>query len=158
MFTQIAIGTAVIFITIVIQVVFVSIAIEVLTRFNTWFVKPPFFIKTTMGLVGVVLWLVAGISISAWSWAGVFLLVGAFEYLEPALYFSVVTFTTLGYGDVTLNVDWRILASFAAVNGLIIFGLNTAFIVEFSNRLRSSQENIGATASKNDHGKNESIV
>lgn len=140
MLTQILIGTIVIFITIVIQVLFISVAIQALTKRGTWLVKPPFIVKTTVALVAVVLWLIAGISLSAWSWAGVFLTVGAFQSLEPALYFSIVTFTTLGYGDITLDPQWRILASFAAVDGLIIFGLNTAFLVEFTGRLRSAQE------------------
>lgn len=140
MITQILIGTIVIFVTIIIQVLFLSAAIEVLTRYGAALATPPFFIKTTLTLLTVVLWLVVGISLSAWFWAGTFLSVGALQGLEPALYFSIVTFTTLGYGDITLSADWRILASFAAVNGLIIFGLNTAFIVEFTSRLRSSQE------------------
>jgi len=138
--TQILVGAVVIFVTIVIQVLFISIAIEVLKKRGTWLVKPPFVIKTTIALVAVVLWLIAGISLSAWSWAGIFLLAGIFQSLEPALYFSIVTFTTLGYGDIVLNPEWRILASFAAVDGLIIFGLNTAFLVEFTSRLRSIQE------------------
>lgn len=140
MVTQILVGAVVIFVTIVIQVLFISIAIEVLKKRGTWLVKPPFVIKTTIALVAVVLWLIAGISLSAWSWAGIFLLAGIFQSLEPALYFSIVTFTTLGYGDIVLNPEWRILASFAAVDGLIIFGLNTAFLVEFTSRLRSIQE------------------
>jgi hypothetical protein len=127
--------------TVVIQVLFISTAIEVLTKRGAWLAKPPFVFKTTIALVSVVLWLIVGISLSAWSWAGVFLILGVFQSLEPALYFSIVTFTTLGYGDITLNPDWRILASFAAVDGLIIFGLNTAFLVEFTSRLRSTQEN-----------------
>ncbi|MGX4675808.1 potassium channel family protein [SAR92 clade bacterium H246] len=126
--------------TVVIQVMFISVAIAVLTKHGSWLAKPPFIIKTTAALVAVILWLIMGISLSAWSWAGVFLMVGIFQSLEPALYFSVVTFTTLGYGDITLNTEWRLLASFAAVNGLIIFGLNTAFLVEFTSRLRSTQE------------------
>ena len=40
-------------------------------------------------------------------WAYVYLRVGAIEQLETAFYFSMVTFTTLGYGDVTLSPDWR---------------------------------------------------
>jgi len=36
--------------------------------------------------------------------------VGAIEHLETARYFSMVTFTTLGYGDVTLPSDWREMA------------------------------------------------
>jgi len=56
-------------------------------------------------------------------WAHVYLRVGAIEQLETALYFSMVTFTTLGYGDVTLAPDWRLLASFEAANGIMMFGL-----------------------------------
>jgi len=140
MFIQIAIGTGIIFFTILVQVVFISSAIEILPKYGPWLIKPPFILKTTTALVTVVLWLIIGISICAWSWAGVFLVAGVFQDLESALYFAIVTFTTLGYGDITLNSQWRILASFAAVDGLIIFGLNTAFLVEFTSRLRSAQE------------------
>ncbi len=139
MLRQIFIGTIVIFFTIVIQVLFISTAAEVLRRRKAWLVKPPFFVKTIVALVGVVLWLIVGISLSAWSWAGVLLFLGTFRTMEPALYFSIVTFTTLGYGDITVDSQWRILASFAAVDGLIIFGVNTAFLVEFTRRLRLTQ-------------------
>lgn len=148
MFTQITIGALVIFVTIVIQVSFISAAIGTLSRQGSWLAKPPFLFKMTVALVAVVLWLIIGISLSAWSWAGVFFLVDAFQSLEPALYFSIVTFTTLGYGDIILGTQWRILASLTAVNGLIIFGLNTAFLVEFTSRLRSAQENTLTLKSK----------
>ena len=143
MLTQIFIGTAVIFMTIVTQVLFISTAIHALTQRGAWLVRPPLIVKTILALVAVVLWLIVGISLSAWLWAGVFLAVEVFQNLEPALYFSIVTFTALGYGGITLDPQWRILASFAAVNGLIIFGLNTAFLVEFTGRLRSAQEQNG---------------
>jgi hypothetical protein len=68
-------------------------------------------------------------------WAYVYLRVGAIEQLETALYFSMVTFTTLGYGDVTLSPDWRLLASFEAANGVIMFGWTTALIVAVIQRL-----------------------
>jgi hypothetical protein len=71
-------------------------------------------------------------------WAGAYLKVGAIEGLEQALYFSIVTYTTLGYGDITLNQDWRLLASFEAANGIIMFGWTTALIVAFLQRLSSS--------------------
>ena len=41
----------------------------------------------------------------------------------------MVTFTTLGYGDVLLNERWRILGSFEAANGIIMFGWTTAIII-----------------------------
>ena len=70
-------------------------------------------------------------------WAGAYLAAGAIEGFEKALYFSIVTFTTLGYGDITLDPDWRLLASFEAANGIIMFGWSTALIVAVIQRLSS---------------------
>ena len=47
--------------------------------------------------------------------------------LEEALYFSLVTFTTLGYGDVTLGPVWRLLSGMEAMNGILLAGWATAF-------------------------------
>ena len=140
MLYQLSIGTVVIFFSIVVQVLFVAVAIHVLSKNGQWFIRPPMLFKTVVSLVAVVLWLILGISINAWSWALLFISLDVIHDLESALYFSIVTFTTLGYGDITVTKEWRILASFAAVNGLIIFGLNTAFLVEFANKLRNAQE------------------
>ncbi|MGZ9082519.1 MAG: ion channel, partial [Rhodoplanes sp.] len=41
-------------------------------------------------------------------WAGAYVALGAIGALEEALYFSIVTFTTVGYGDLVLPPDWRI--------------------------------------------------
>ena len=55
--------------------------------------------------------------------------------LQTAFYFSMVTFTTLGYGDVVLSGDWRTLASIQAANGVIIFGWTTALIFYFIQKI-----------------------
>jgi hypothetical protein len=70
-------------------------------------------------------------------WALTYLAVGALSPLEEALYFSTVTYTTLGYGDVVLHESWRILAAFQAANGVIMFGWTTALIVAFIQIVRS---------------------
>jgi len=75
-------------------------------------------------------------------WAAVYLMVGAISALEPALYFSTVTFTTLGYGDVTLSEGWRLLASFEAANGIILFGWTTALIFAVLRRLATHDESL----------------
>ena len=81
-------------------------------------------------LLGIaVLGLIAIHTTSAWAWAVVYLVVGEFAELSQALYFSVVTSTTLGYGDVTLSEQWQLLASFEAMGGLILFGASTAFLL-----------------------------
>lgn len=66
--------------------------------------------------------------VQLWIWAIFFLVVGELPDIEAALYFSTTTFTTVGYGDVVLSHDWRLLSSFEAANGMILFGWSTAFI------------------------------
>ena len=48
--------------------------------------------------------------------------------LESAFYFSMVTFTSVGYGDLVLAGSWRVLSAIQAANGVIIFGWTTALI------------------------------
>lgn len=55
--------------------------------------------------------------------------------IETALYFTTTSFTTVGFGDIILGPDWRILSTIAAVNGMIIFGWSTAFIFEIMAKL-----------------------
>lgn len=62
-------------------------------------------------------------------WAIVIWLIGALPGYEEPIYFALVTYTTLGYGDVTLAPDFRILGTMAAVSGILMFGLTTAFLV-----------------------------
>ena len=47
----------------------------------------------------------------------------------------MVTFTTLGYGDVLLDENWQLLASFEAANGMIMFGWTTAIIIAVVQRV-----------------------
>ncbi len=64
-------------------------------------------------------------------WAGAYrMLVPADELqtLEKAVYFSFVTFTTLGYGDITLSEGWRLLSGIQALNGILLVGWSTALI------------------------------
>jgi hypothetical protein len=145
MLAQIFIGSITITATVLIQVVFIGTLSKVLSVFGHHLSRPPYTRKFIITLVGIVLWLVLGLTASSWLWALLFLLLGAFESLEPAIYFSVVTFTTLGYGDITLSSEWRLLGGIASLNGLIIVGLNTAFLVEVISRINKEQARQKAT-------------
>jgi hypothetical protein len=83
-------------------------------------------------LVVTALFILAVHIVGIWIWAGLFLGMGILETLEAALYFSTVTSTTVGYGDVVLHHDWRLLGSFQGMGGIILFGISTAFIVAVS--------------------------
>ena len=69
------------------------------------------------------------------AWAVAYLGLGALKGLEQALYFSTVTFTTLGYGEIVLDERWRLLASFEAANGIIMFGWSTAIVIAVIQRV-----------------------
>jgi hypothetical protein len=77
-----------------------------------------------------ILWILVVLTSTVWGWAVLYMALGLFDALEPALYFSVVSFTTVGYGDVVLEPGWRLLAGMTATHGLLIFGIFTAFLVE----------------------------
>lgn len=140
MLMQLTYGTIMVVLTVIVQAAFIGAASGALTRASHWLTHPPYGAKLLIALVSLVLWLVAGLSVSAWTWAGLFLWLDVFQDIESALYFSIVTFTTLGYGDIVLDTQWRILGSLSAVNGLIIVGLNTAFLVEAIARIASAQQ------------------
>ncbi|MFK5996620.1 MAG: ion channel [Rhodobacterales bacterium] len=68
-------------------------------------------------------------SIEVWVWAFSFDLSNAVPNIGEAVYFALTTYTTLGYGDITLSEGFRVYAAMASVNGLLNFGLSTAFLV-----------------------------
>ena len=74
-------------------------------------------------------------AIEALIWAISYLALGAIENLEASFCFSLVTFTTLGYCDITLAEDWRLIASFEAANGIIFFGWSTAIVMAVVQKL-----------------------
>ncbi len=73
--------------------------------------------------------IVAAHTIQIWTWAFAFVFLGALPDLPDAIYFALVTYTTLGYGDITLGEGTRVFGAMAAVTGLLNFGLSTAFLI-----------------------------
>jgi len=55
--------------------------------------------------------------------------------LTTAVYFSAVTYTTTGYGDLVLPPDWRLVGAIAALTGILMCGWSTAFFLAIVSRL-----------------------
>ena len=68
-------------------------------------------------------------------WAAVFWRARELPNLETALYFSLVTYTTIGFGDVVLGPGWRVLAGIEGLAGIILIGWSTAFVFAVVNRM-----------------------
>ena len=68
-------------------------------------------------------------------WATFYLWRNAMPDLPSALYFSAVTYTTTGYGDLVLVEGWRLLGAVEALTGILMCGWSTGFFFAIVNRL-----------------------
>lgn len=68
------------------------------------------------------------LAIEAAAWALLYLWLGALPAWAPAMLYSLEAITSFGHADIHLEESWRLLGAIEAVNGLILFGLTTAFL------------------------------
>lgn len=67
-------------------------------------------------------------AIEAGLWATAYLLLGAMTDPGSATLFSLEAMTTYGHSDLMLAPHWRMMGAIEALNGVILFGLTTAFL------------------------------
>ena len=132
---QILLGTCMIALTVIVHTVGIIVLIRLLRGRVVPKDRHMSLFRMVCVLVFTVLALFFAHTIEIWLWALLYIWLGAFEVVEPALYFSTVTFTTLGFGDITLSSRWRLLSSFEAANGMILFGVSTAFVFAVIERM-----------------------
>src|SRR3990170_3325410 len=134
MFLRLGLGAGLIAATVVIQALFMSVGLNNFKRIAER--RPEAMArKPATTTVIWILFLLIPIVLDVTLWATFYYVGGALPSFEEALYFSTVTFTTVGYGDIVLDREWRQLATFEAVNGWIIFGWATALIMAVIQRL-----------------------
>ena len=68
-------------------------------------------------------------------WALLFLYLGEFEEFAVAFYHSMVNFASLGYGDIVMSDQWRLLGAIEASNGVLMFGLSAGTLLSVMGRL-----------------------
>ncbi len=74
-------------------------------------------------------------TVEIWAYAALYLGLGEFRDLESALYFSTTSFSTLGFGDITLSHAHRLVGAIEGANGFLLIGWSTAFLVSVTNRM-----------------------
>ena len=85
------------------------------------------FWRSTWLFITIAVWIVGLHLVEISVWAMVYVWDGAIGDLQTAFYFSAVTYTTTGYGDVLLPVEWRFAGGVEALTGILMCGWSTGF-------------------------------
>ena len=99
----------------------------------------------TWTFILVAIWMVLLHLLEIAAWAMLYVWQDAMPDLQSALYFSAVTYTTTGYGDVVLPEAWRIAGGVEALTGILMCGWSTGFFFAIVNRLYQPRDGTSNT-------------
>jgi len=139
MFLQLLIGGALTLVTFLVAALVWWGLETVLAYLHRWAAWPPHGPKLMVILTISLTATVGMMTAAVWIWAITLYLLQIFTDFESAVYFALVAFTTLGFGDILLPQEWRLLGGLAAANGLLLFGFLTAILVETLRETRLRQ-------------------
>lgn len=135
MLNQLFWGSVILSACAVIHVMFIAGAVPVTIDIARRVARMRPMVRISLIVGGAFLFLVLAHTVQVWLWAFALMKMGALGTTSDAVYFSLVTYTTLGYGDIVLEPGHRIFGAFASVTGLLTFGVSTAFLVSLMSRV-----------------------
>ena len=94
-----------------------------------------FSVKRAVLILIIVLALFTLHGIEIWLYAAVYLLIDAVQNLEAAVYYSTITYASIGFGDTEMARQWRLVGAIEGINGVLLLGWSTAFFVTVVARL-----------------------
>lgn len=97
------------------------------------------FWRSTALFVRIAAWMVVLHVAEVSAWAVVYHWGDAIRGLPSALYFSAVTYTTTGYGDLVLPEEWRLVGAVEALTGILMCGWSTGFFFASVSRMYEQQ-------------------
>ncbi|MDE2435358.1 MAG: two pore domain potassium channel family protein [Sphingomonadales bacterium] len=87
--------------------------------------------------LGIVVAILALHGIEIWTFAFIYLITGAVPGLEHALYFSTISYSTVGYNDTHIVASWRLVGAFESILGMVLLGWSTAFFFRMLGRIEA---------------------
>jgi ABC-type Fe3+ transport system permease subunit len=77
--------------------------------------------------------------VEIWLFAFLYDYLGALPSFQESLYFSTISYSTVGYSDESISHQWRMVAALESILGIILLGWSTAFFVRFLKRLEDAE-------------------
>jgi len=149
MLIQLLMGSAVLLANLALQILAVVVVLRLLVRRIESDSSP-----SSTGIDFRVISLVAltlfiGYLAQAAVWALLFTYVGRqFEAHDTAFYHSLVNFTSLGYGDIVMDENWRLMGALEAANGVLMFGIGASALFAAMNAVFSHNDKFAAARRK----------
>lgn len=134
MLIQLILASAMVIVTVLVHLTGLAILLRLLKSHSRIFSALRILPLTL--LLGASIGIFAIHTVEIWLYAALYLALGAFTGFEVSLYFSTVTYASVGYGDVLLPQPWRILGAIEGATGIIMLGWSTAFLVSLLARLK----------------------
>lgn len=131
---NLALGTLLVSANVLIHTFGLIVLSHSMSRIVRWFRLHRHSLGQTAAMMATVLGLFFLHTIEIWLWAAVYVAIGVVPNFPDALYFSTVTFSTVGYGDIVAPQEWRLFASFEAMTGFILIGWSIAYLIAASTR------------------------
>ncbi len=72
--------------------------------------------------------------IEIWLYAVLYRGIGAIETLRDAVYFSTITYASIGFSDASVSPEWKLLGALEGINGALLLGWSIAFFVTLMTR------------------------
>jgi len=128
MLINMLIGMPTMILCLLTQSLLVILALRYYSSRERW-VNSPSFSSSMVVISSVMLLLVIGNLAQVAIWALLFQVMGEFETFDAAFYHSAVNFATLGYGDIVMSDQHKLLGPIQAVNGVLMIGVSTAALM-----------------------------
>ena len=141
------VGFAVMLACLIVQAAVAFWSVRYYVRQSTNAAAPHKFIASIRPLIVAMLAMLAANFIQVTLWGLVFLWLEEFTELYEAIYHSAVNFSSLGYGDVVMSKDRKLLGPLEAINGVIMLGMTSAALMVILQQLiRAQRDEIIASA------------
>ena len=140
MLFNLALGLLVMVVCLLVQSLIVVFCIQFYARRGDIVGSPT--IGSSLRLISAVMTLlVLGNFLQISIWGALFMYLGEFQDFTTAAYHSAVNFATLGYGDIVMSEQHRILGPMQAINGVLMVGVSTAVVMSaLQNALKRTYE------------------
>lgn len=134
---QVAIGIIVTMTCILVSGLGFWVAEVLFTHHRAWLRAPPHWLKLFVVVTGAGGLVLAVVMAGVLVWATTLLWLRIFGSFGEAFYFALVSYTTVGYGELLPPEHWRVLGAMAAANGFINIGLLTTLLIEGLGHVRA---------------------